>query len=134
MQQTETYKLNLIESSDPFLPDALNENTRKIEEVVHEKLGEMDQRVTVLEGFKFASGFYTGTGGAQTIELPFSPVAVLTLWATRGAPILAIKGSTAPERALRPVENGFIVDQWSNDVSVNGMGGIYHYIAFGTLN
>ena len=34
MQQTETYKLNLIESSDPFLPDALNENTRKIEEVV----------------------------------------------------------------------------------------------------
>ena len=134
MQQTETYKLNLIESSDPFLPDALNENTQKIEEVVQEKLGEMDARVTVLEGFKFASGFYTGTGGAQTIELPFSPVAVLTPLATRGAPILSVKGRTAPERGLRPVENGFIVDQYSNDVAVNSNGGIYHYIAFGALD
>ena len=58
MQQTETYKLNLIESSDPFLPDALNENTQKLEEVVSEKLGEMDARVTVLEGFKFACGSF----------------------------------------------------------------------------
>lgn len=29
MQQTVKHKLNLIESSDPFLPDALNANTRK---------------------------------------------------------------------------------------------------------
>ena len=62
MQQTETYKLNLIESSDPFLPDALNENTQKLEEVVSEKLGEMDQRVTVLECHHFACGSYKAGG------------------------------------------------------------------------
>ena len=31
MQQTETCKLNLIETSDPFSPDALNENARTLD-------------------------------------------------------------------------------------------------------
>jgi len=31
MQQTKTYKLNLIETSDTFSPDPLNENTEKLE-------------------------------------------------------------------------------------------------------
>ena len=44
MQQTEKYKLNLIESSDPFLPDGLNQNTLKLEEVVSQHLEGMDRR------------------------------------------------------------------------------------------
>ena len=34
MQHTEKYKLNLIEPSDPFLPDSLNQNTQKIEDAM----------------------------------------------------------------------------------------------------
>ena len=34
MQHTDKYKLNLIETSDAFSPDALNENTRKVEDVL----------------------------------------------------------------------------------------------------
>lgn len=37
MQQTQKYKLNLIEGSDPFLPDGLNQNPKKIEDVLAEK-------------------------------------------------------------------------------------------------
>lgn len=54
MQQTETYKLNLIETSDPFSPQALNENTQKLEAVVEK----IDTRVTVLEGHKAVFGSY----------------------------------------------------------------------------
>ena len=77
MQQTETYKLNLIESSDPFLPQALNENTQKLEEVVSEKLGEMDQRVTVLEAKKFAVGTYKAEmNETLKVEVGFTPIAL----------------------------------------------------------
>ena len=48
MQQTETYKLNLIETSDPFSPQALNENTQKLEEVVSEKLEDAKDRCRFL--------------------------------------------------------------------------------------
>ena len=41
MQQTQKYKLNLIESSDPFLPDGLNQNTQKVEQVLSQNLGSM---------------------------------------------------------------------------------------------
>lgn len=68
MQQTEKYKLNLIESSDTFLPEGLNQNTRKIEAAMtaHEAAvgattADLDARVTVLEGRKVALGNYLGT-------------------------------------------------------------------------
>lgn len=34
MQHTEKYQLNLIEPSDPFLPDGLNQNTKQVEVVL----------------------------------------------------------------------------------------------------
>ena len=34
MQQTEKWKLNLIDRDDPFTPDALNENTKRMEAVI----------------------------------------------------------------------------------------------------
>ena len=34
MQHTDKYNFNLIETSDPFSPDALNENTQKVEDVL----------------------------------------------------------------------------------------------------
>lgn len=61
MQQTEKYKFNLIEPSDPFLPDGLNENTQKIEDALTAHENTVEQRLTVLEGHKVALGSYTGT-------------------------------------------------------------------------
>ena len=130
MQQTETYKLNLIESSDPFLPNALNENTRKIEEVVQEKLGEMDARVTVLEGFKFACGSFRADRDPQIIELGFTPKAV---YIHRQMPEytdahILITGDTTANIYLCIVEGGFRHHPSAGSYLRNG---IYHYIAFG---
>ena len=36
MQHTDKYKLNLIENSDAFSPDALNENMQKLEAALEE--------------------------------------------------------------------------------------------------
>ena len=63
MQQTEKYKLNLIESSDPFLPDGLNANTRKVEEVLSENLGTMQGAVDTLDQRLAAAEKNLGTGG-----------------------------------------------------------------------
>lgn len=77
MQQTEKYKLNLIERSDPFSPDGLNENTRKIEDamIAHETAvaGELETRIT-----KFTYGSAVrGSADNITIHLPFKPKAVI---------------------------------------------------------
>ena len=90
MQHTDKYNLNLIEISDAFSPDALNENTRKVEDVLAAQAaaeaaaretadGALDQRLTVLEGRRLVVGTYTGNGNTagQIIDLGFTPAAVL---------------------------------------------------------
>ena len=67
MQQTEKYKLNLIEKEDVFSPDALNENMEKLEVALEGKTdaadtGALDARVTALEVHKIAIGHYIGNG------------------------------------------------------------------------
>ena len=112
MQQTETYKLNLIETTDPFSPAALNENTRKMEEVVHEKLGEMDQRVTVLEGHKFACGVYSSpTGNPVHINLGFAPKAVFVRHLSNGnsESAMSVEGPNGQSPYLALTEDGFTV-------------------------
>ena len=131
MQQTETYKLNLIESSDPFLPDALNENTRKIEEVVQEKLGEMDQRVTVLEAKKFAVGTYKAEmNETLKVEVGFTPIALYVGQSRKFSTIhgLILPGDTNIPPFLEIVEGGFTTNIMDGHTAYPG---IYHYIAFG---
>lgn len=90
MQHTDKYKLNLIEISDAFSPDALNENTRKVEDVLAAQAaaeatardaadGALDQRLTVLEGRRLVVGTYTGNGdkNGMHVELGFTPAALL---------------------------------------------------------
>ena len=93
MQQTDKYKLNLVETSDAFSPDALNENTQKLEAALEEVTAHADagdqaeaaaraalaQRVTALEARKVVVGSYTGDGSTagQIIGLGFTPAAVL---------------------------------------------------------
>ena len=128
MQQTETYKLNLIESSDPFSPAALNENTQKLEEVVSGKLEDMDQRVTVLEAKKFTRGSYKGTGiDRQFIQLPFTPIAVLIHLVSTNYSSLALQGMQSNDLLL--AENGFYAIL-SGQVCANTKQSAY-YLAFG---
>ena len=122
MQQTEKYKLNLIESSDPFLPDALNANTQRLEEVVSGHLEGMDQRVTVLEAKQFAYGSFRCLSGTMDIPLPFAPIAVL-LVENEIAAFMNVKGA-GNNQAVRLGENGF------QAVSLDH-GADFTYIAFG---
>ena len=134
MQHTEKYKLNLIEPSDPFLPDGLNENTRKLETVVSETLEGMDARVTVLEAHKFACGTYLGTRkeGSETqfVPLPFTPRAVLTHMSpgsySFSSQAFTVASDHVPENAaLILVENGFHV---RSDVNLHNV--YYNFVAF----
>ena len=133
MQQTETYKLNLIESSDPFLPDALNENTQKIEEVVSEKLGEMDQRVTVLEATKLVAGGFKSTNiPNDIIELGFTPEAVILSDAHGANQVCFITkaGSYVGNGNVVVVENGFQLVNGGGSTAVNN-GRPICFFAFG---
>ena len=133
MQQTEKYKLNLIESSDPFLPDALNENTQKIEEVVQEKLGEMDQRVTVLEAKKFAVGTYKAEmNETLKVEVGFTPEAVILSDAHGANQVCFITkaGSYVGNGNVVVVENGFQLVNGGGSTAVNN-GRPICFFAFG---
>ena len=113
MQQTEKYKLNLIESSDPFLPDGLNANTQKVEEVLKGMedgpLAEMDERVAALEAHKFYVGTYTGTGRElcpRFVDLGFTPIAVcVSASDSSGHAHWAFSGSI--NSSVNVVEGGF---------------------------
>ena len=67
MQQTEKYKLNLIEPSDPFLPEGLNQNAQKIENAMaaHEEL--VDDQITALAARRYLVGTFEGNGSADAI-------------------------------------------------------------------
>ena len=114
MQQTQKYKLNLIESSDPFMPEGLNQNTQKVEQVLaaqeaasDQKLAEMNQRVTVLEGHRCFVGSYVGDGtNNRFINLGVTPLAVI-IPGMCDNPFLLGKGLINNGHGI--VDNGFVV-------------------------
>ena len=118
MQQTEKYKLNLIESSDPFLPEALNQNTQKLEDAlsaaIEEHQAETDARLAVVEAHKLAAGLYMGkatgnsSSGEMTIALGFTPLAAFVRREADGG-INFVNASELHHQNFRIVENGFRV-------------------------
>ena len=83
MKQTEIYQLNLIEHSDPFSAQPLNENTRSIEEIL------ADQKVSIDGSARVATGSYEGSGtcgsdGASTLSFPFTPRVLLVIGGDSG--------------------------------------------------
>lgn len=123
MQQTQKYKLNLIESSDPFLPEGLNANTQKIEEVLKGMedgpLAEMDARVTVLEGHKMAVGSFVCDPAPEQQFIPtgFMPSFVI-IWYDVGH-TSNVKIAVLPElgsdyAGISSAENGFYVSRSIN--------------------
>ena len=122
MQQTETYKLNLIETSDPFSPQALNENTQKLEAVVEK----MDTRVTVLEGHKAVFGSYNSKLSYDlTYELGFRPKAVIVC-SVGGSPkmTMATDSEYGQQNDLVITDTGFFI----HSIYVSGP---HVFIAFG---
>ena len=87
MQQTNQYKLNLIESGDSFSPQPINENT----ELLDETLSELGQTVDYLNQnhLKISVGSYVGNGknGASTpntLTFPFTPKIVFIVADAQG--------------------------------------------------
>ncbi len=76
MQQTEKYKLDLIEDGDPFSHKPLNGNAQKLEDAA----ADLDRRVIKLENCRILLGTYAGSGAneGQFIDLGERPVAVLS--------------------------------------------------------
>lgn len=108
MQQTETYKLNLIETSDPFSPQALNENTQKLEEVVED----MDRRIQVFEAQKIVVGSYTTSVGYNfSYDLGFHPKLVLISAAgsLTADQIMSSDSEHGEHNNLKLTETGFLV-------------------------
>ena len=114
MQQTKTYKLNLMETSDTFSPDPLNQNTQMIEDALSAETAQraadtaaLDSRVTTLEAHKVAVGTYIGNGAAsgQVINLGFSP-RVVFVQQNNSAAAIATKLCTYNDTIII-TENGF---------------------------
>ena len=85
MQHTETYNLNLIETSDTFSPDPLNQNAQALENALNDEAdaresadSALDARVLSLEGKHIKCGMYTAKSeyAPMTISLGFTPKAV----------------------------------------------------------
>lgn len=89
MQQTEKYQFNLIEPSDTFSPDSLNENMEKVEAQFDAARAEaaagdaaLDQRLQVFEAKHFVMDYFTGTKDlSQDILLGFTPKVVIAMLA-----------------------------------------------------
>ena len=115
MQQTEKRGFNIIETSDPFLPDALNDNTRKLEAALDALTAYADagdaavvSRVVELEKFHFACGVYKGNGVERLMNVGFRPLMVVLQLESREAHII-IEGNYFTDSTLEFVENGFFL-------------------------
>ena len=135
MQQTEKYKLNLIESSDPFLPEGLNQNTQKVEDamIAHEEKvkGSLDAfgaRVTALEARRFFVGTYTGTG-EPTVDLGFTPLAILVFFGDPTRFYFTCAGASESS-SLSIMENGIRGGSCGAMSNLSTKGSVYTFLAF----
>ena len=147
MQQTNKYKLNLIEKDDTFSPDPLNDNMEKVEGAlegvtVHADAGDaaeaqaradadadLDQRIQVFEAHHVAVGTYTPQKNTVTnVDIGFSPSLILihALGTTDTCGVL-MAGYNHPNGKI--TSNGFQVDAAGAGGNINYYYN-YVYIAF----
>ena len=138
MQHTETYNLNLIETSDTFSPDPLNQNAQALEDAVEAARAEaqaadsaLDARLKVFEAKHVKVGMYRvlNTLVPLTINVGFTPKVVLAFDPTGqrfGSLYQGYSISSTPPSEIVP--GGFRI----NTVTSNGLsaGGYFVYIAF----
>lgn len=139
MQQTTSRKFSIIESSDPFLPEALNDNTRKIEAALdaHETQTQaaadaLDQRVTVLERPRITWGHYKGDGTVgRIIPLPFTPKAAFVINDQLHIIHMAVEGVSSRLPRIALAENGIRLNKIdSTSHESNYSGELFLYMAF----
>ncbi len=121
MQQTNKYKLNLIEKDDTFSPDPLNDNMEKVERALEREAAArqaadateaqaradadaaLDRRIQTIEAHKIVFGSANNT--STTANLGFTP---LLLYVTNGnGGHLLIHKNYHPYSGLYIVEGGF---------------------------
>lgn len=120
MQQTNKYKLNLIEKDDTFSPDPLNDNMEKVEGALEAETGArqaadaaeaqtradadsaLDRRIQTIEAHKIVFG--SAGNGSTTANLGFTP---LLLYVTGMNGAIWIHKDYHPYSGLYIVEGGF---------------------------
>ena len=120
MQQTNKYKLNLIEKDDTFSPDPLNDNMEKVEEALERETAArqaadaaeaqaragadsaLDTRLQAIEAHKIVFGSANNT--STTANLGFTP---LLLYVTGMNGAIWIHKNYHPYSGLYIVECGF---------------------------
>ena len=140
MQQTQNYKLNLLETSDVFSPNPLNENMEKVEAAIAAEAAALDQRVTVLEAHRIVSGSYAGidngTGLPQDIMLGFTPKLVvakregINYSLTDTTAIAGLVTQDNHGEIIKIIDGGFQVNRSMNN-SLNTLGVTYYFFAVG---
>ena len=135
MQQTETYKFNLIEPSDTFSPDPLNENMEKVEAQLDAARAEaaagdeaLEQRITVLEGHKIVMGAFDGDGKTILEFMVGGTPKLVIVKVDGGSSVMALLDSPLDtgkiSNKLYIVDGGFQVYGTLNMANTS-----YHYLA-----
>ena len=96
MQQTTKYQFKLIEGSDDFSPQPLNDNVEKVEQALTEFEAALETVQDATEVLPYVTGTYTGDGSTtdRTITLGFKPKFVIISGSSRST-------SAASEQVLR---------------------------------
>lgn len=140
MKKTETYQLGLIETSDTFSPETLNENAQKVEAAIAAEsaarksadtaeaqarasaVAALDQRLKVFEARHIVFGTYNPGTVETSIYLGFRPKAFL-ITANGGFANLQLSN----KGVVTFTDTGFTVDASSG--TTGGIHGPYNYIA-----
>ena len=130
MQKTENYNLNLFESTDPVKHEDINTNTEMIDAAIK----------GVKDAFpikQFAFGSYAGSSSNQTINVGFTPKAVLVCMNPPANPVYAVMAFegkpfyyTTGKAGLAIATNGFTVTGVSDtsNLAVNYANRTYNYL------
>lgn len=147
MQHTNQYQFNLIENTDTFSPDPLNENAEKMEEELAELSKSIEEAAAGCA--KIAIGSYSGTdtyGKSKPMKLTFgfTPQVVLVLRSTAalhstyGASLMLIRpnatGCVDTNYSVTVTWGEDSVSWYSTDNQVyqmNTSGWTYYYVAIG---
>lgn len=124
MQQTEKYQFNLIEPSDVFSPEPLNQNMEKTEEQFTAEAaarqsadGALERRIAVLEAHKVVVGSYTRTsaeGFPFIVDVGFSPT-FITIHSNTGSILLSALGSTLNTVTFTTTGFRIITENWARE-------------------
>lgn len=137
MQQTKKYQFNLIEPSDTFSPDRLNENMEKVEAALTDGLAAeaaareaanaaLDQRLQVFEAKRFEISTYTGMGGNNyDFSLGYTPKLLMVAYGNATYIVFQGMAVGATNVAyLSIIDGGFRAG-----LNLNKAGATYHYLA-----